>query len=146
VEHCYLLHIEDEDASACLFRAALDEAGIDVSVYRVSDGEQALSFLHRTGAYEKARRPELIVLDLNMPRVDGWAVLLKIRANHDLQKIPLVVLSTSAEPKDQLRALSLGARRYVVKAPGFAGLVQDVESICASFLPCRLNGGFSRFK
>jgi two-component system response regulator len=92
-------------------------------------------YLHRTGAYEKARRPELIVLDLNMPRVDGWAVLLKIRANDDLQKIPVVVLSTSAEPEDQVRPLSLGARRYVVKAPDFDSLVQDAGSICASFLP-----------
>ena len=134
MQACSLLHVEDEDSSARLFLTALEHAGIAVRVYRVSDGAQALSFLHRTGAYEKARRPELIVLDLNMPRLDGWAVLLKIRANDDLQKIPVVVLSTSAEPEDQVRALSLGARRYVVKPPDFDGLVQDVGSICASFL------------
>ena len=132
---CSLLHVEDEDSSACLFRTALDHADIAVSVYRVSDGEQALAFLNRLGPYVTARRPELVVLDLNMPRVDGWTVLLKTRANDDLQKIPVVVLSTSSRSEDETRALSLGARRYVVKPPDFYGLVREVESICADFVP-----------
>jgi len=135
VQACSLLHVEDEDSSACLFRTALDYAGITVSVYRVSDGEQALAFLYRVGPYVTARRPELVVLDLNMPRVDGWTVLLKTRANDDLQKIPVVVLSTSSRSEDETRALSLGARRYVVKPPDFYGLVREVESICADFVP-----------
>src|SRR5690349_18735561 len=59
LDRCTILHVEDEDGSACLFRAALDEAGIGVSVYRVSDGEQALAFLHQAGIYRSARRPEL---------------------------------------------------------------------------------------
>ena len=72
------------------------------------------------------------MLDLNLPRVDGWTVLSKMRTDHGLQKIPVVVLSTSSEPKDEERALSLGARRYVVKPLDFDGLVRDVELICAS--------------
>ncbi|HMJ22054.1 MAG TPA: hypothetical protein VK513_09100, partial [Terriglobales bacterium] len=67
MERCSLLHVEDEDASAYLLRAALDAAGIGVSVYRVSDGEQALAFLNKSGVYQKARQPDLVVLDLNMP-------------------------------------------------------------------------------
>ena len=117
MQACSLLHVEDEDSSACLFRTALGHAGIAVSVYRVSDGEQALAFLNRLGPYLTARRPELVVLDLNMPGVNGWEVLLKIRANDDLQKIPVVVLSTSSRSEDKTRAFSLGARRYVVKPP-----------------------------
>jgi two-component system, chemotaxis family, response regulator Rcp1 len=135
VQTCALLHVEDEDASACLFRTALDRAHIVVSVYRVSDGEQAMAFLNQSGMYQLGVAPNSFVLDLNMPRVDGWTVLLKIRASDVLQKIPVVVLSTSAEPEDQERALLLGARRYVVKPPDFDGLVRDVKWICASFLP-----------
>jgi CheY-like chemotaxis protein len=84
--------------------------------------------------YQLARRPELIVLDLNMPRVDGSTVLLKIRANDDLRKIPVIVLSTSSRSEDQTRAFSLGANRYVVKPADFYGLVREVESICADFI------------
>jgi CheY-like chemotaxis protein len=135
VQSCAVLHVEDEDSSACLFRTALDHAGIAVSVYRVSDGHEALAFLNHSGIYKMARRPELIVLDLNMPRVDGWTVLSTVCANDELRTIPVVVLSTSSQPEDQTRALSLGARRYVIKPDDFYGLVQEVESICADLLP-----------
>jgi CheY-like chemotaxis protein len=112
----------------------LDQAGVGVSVYRVSDGEQALAFLNQAGIYQMARRPELIVLDLNMPRIDGWTVLSSIQANDELQTIPIVVLSTSLRQEDQRRALALGARRYICKPSTFDKLVRDVESICADFL------------
>jgi len=135
LDRCAILHVEDEDGSACLFRAALDEAGIGLSVYRVSDGEQALAFLHQAGIYQSARRPELVVLDLNMPRVDGWTVLRSVKEDEQLRDIPVVVLSTSHLPEDQARALVLGARRYLVKPIGFFDLVRVVESICADFLP-----------
>ena len=135
MQSCALLHVEDEDSSACLFRTALDYAGIAISVYRVSDGEQALAFLNRCGIYKMARRPELIVLDLNMPRVDGWTVLSNLQDSDDLQTIPVVVLSTSWQPEDQMRAFSLGARRYVVKPHDFKSLVELSASICAEFLP-----------
>jgi CheY-like chemotaxis protein len=69
MQTCALLHVEDADAVS--FRAALDEAGIAVSVYRVSNGEQALAFLNKSGDYELARRPAVVVLDLNMPEMDG---------------------------------------------------------------------------
>jgi two-component system response regulator len=135
LQRCALLHAEDENASACLFRAALEQASIEVSVYRVSDGEQALAFLNRSGIYQRARRPELVVLDLNMPRIDGWTVLLRIRENKELNGIPIVVLSTSRQPEDHARALVLGARRYVVKPHDFESLVEAAASICAEFLP-----------
>jgi CheY-like chemotaxis protein len=135
VQTCAMLHVEDEDASACLIRAALDTAGIAVSVYRVSDGEQALAFLSRSGIYKMARRPDVIVLDLNIPRIDGWTVLSRVRASDELREIPVVVLSTSLQTGDQARASSLGVRRYVVKPVDFDDWVQGVESICADFLP-----------
>jgi chemotaxis family two-component system response regulator Rcp1 len=134
MQTCAFLHVEDSDADAFLFRAALDQAGIKVSVYRVSDGEQALAFLHRSGTYTNARRPELLVLDLNMPRMDGWTVLSWIRKDAELESIPAVVLSTSSGPEDRCRALALGARRYVVKPTIFNGWVHEVELICSQFL------------
>ena len=126
--------MEDDDGSARLFKAALYEAGIDVSLYRVSDGEQALAFLHKAGVYRPARRPELVVLDLNMPGVDGWTVLRSVKEDQQLSDIPIVVLSTSEWPEDQARALGEGARRYLVKPFDFFDLVRAVESICADFL------------
>ena len=132
---CSLLHVEDEDASAYLLRAALDAAGIGVSVYRVSDGEQALAFLNKSGVYQKARQPDLVVLDLNMPRVDGWTVLAKIRRREELRDVPIVVLSTSRQREDRERSLALGARRYIIKPHDFESLVEAAASICAEFLP-----------
>jgi len=135
LERCSLLHVEDEDASAYLLRAALDAAGIGVSVYRVSDGEQALAFLNKSGVYQKARQPDLVVLDLNMPRVDGWTVLAKIRRREELRDVPIVVLSTSRQREDRERSLALGARRYIIKPHDFESLVEAAASICAEFLP-----------
>jgi two-component system, chemotaxis family, response regulator Rcp1 len=134
MQTCALLHVEDADADAVSFRAALDEAGLAVSVYRVSDGEQALAFLNKSGDYEMARRPAVVVLDLNMPKMDGWTVLAGIVSNPDTRMIPVVVLSSSRRPDDQARALSLGAARYIVKPFDFDKLVALVRSICADFL------------
>jgi two-component system response regulator len=76
-----------------------------------------------------------VVLDLNMPRVDGWTVLRSVKEDEQLRDIPIVVLTTSPLPEDQAKALVWGARRYVVKPIGFFDLVRAVESICAVFLP-----------
>jgi CheY-like chemotaxis protein len=118
-----LLHVEDEDATAVLFLAAVKEAKIDVIVFRVSDGEQALEYLRRG-----ALRPDLVFLDLNMPKVDGWEVLLEMNANESLRTIPVVVLSTSSLCIDKDRAKTLGARHYLTKPSTFDGLVAAVGS------------------
>jgi len=137
VERCAILHVEDHDADAdaYLFRAALDQAGIGISVYRVSDGDQALAFLHKSGIYQKARRPDLVVLDLNMPRVDGWTVLRSVKEKAELKDVPIVVLSTSQRPEDRTRSMALGARHYLAKPSDFDDLVRMIECLCADFLP-----------
>lgn len=134
MERCSILHVEDHDADAYLFRAALDHAGIGISVYRVSDGEQALAFLHKSGVYQKARQPDLVVLDLNMPRVDGWTVLRSVKGIAELKDVPIVVLSTSQRPEDRTRSMALGARQYLAKPSQFDDLVRVVECLCADFL------------
>ena len=129
-----VLHVEDDDAMAFLFRAALEEAGVDVSVYRVSDGEQALSFVRNAGVYSGARRPHLLILDLNMPKIDGWTVLSEMQEDESLRDIPIAVFSTSSRTEDRLRAYALGARTFVVKPQSFDKLLEEVRSLSAQFL------------
>lgn len=141
MDKCALLHVEDEDASAYLFRAALDEIGAAVSVYRVSDGEQALAFLNRSGAYCDAETPSLVVLDLNLPRIDGWRVLARIQASEPLRDIPVVILSTSSLQEDKRKALAMGAKRYIEKPRDFEVLVQEVKFACMNYLSNAADSG-----
>jgi CheY-like chemotaxis protein len=134
MHECALLHVEDDDAMAYLFRAALDTAGVSISVYRVCDGEQALAFLRKDGAYRGARTPELVVLDANLPKVDGWAVLEAWRADESLQSIPIVLFTTSSNPEDKRRALRLGAREFITKPSNFDTLIEQVKNLCTQFL------------
>jgi CheY-like chemotaxis protein len=130
-----LLHVEDDDSIAFLLRAALEEMGASISVYRVSDGEQALAFLHQSGRYRGAVQPELILLDLNLPKVDGWDVLHAIQQDETLRAIPVVVCSASPRKEDRERALSAGAQRYVVKPAKFSLWLDEIRSALTSFLP-----------
>src|SRR5689334_19322847 len=100
-----LLHVEDDDGIAAVFHAAVEEAGIDATVSRVAGGEQALRYLRGAGLYSGAIRPDIVFLDLNMPGVDGWQVLVEMRANDNLRSIPVVVLTTSSHHSDKDRAL-----------------------------------------
>ena len=130
-----LLHVEDDDSIAFLLRASLDEIGAAISVYRVSDGEQALAFLRKSGVYQEASQPEIILLDLNLPKVDGWEVLREIQADQTLRAIPVVVCSASSRKEDRERALAAGARRYIVKPAKFSSWLEEIRSALASFLP-----------
>jgi CheY-like chemotaxis protein len=132
---CTLLHVEDEDSDAYLLRAALDQAGISTSVYRVCDGKNALAFLSRSEPYQNARRPELVVLDLNLnlPGINGWTVLSEMQTNGDLSAIPVVILSTSSLPEDKERAYALGAKRYIVKPYNFDVMMRSHNRFAANF-------------
>ena len=129
-----LLHVEDEDGAAFLFRSAVREAGLSAIVFRVSNGEEALAFLRRSGPYANAERPQLMVLDLNLPKIDGLSVLSRIRNDESLRTIPVIVISTSARPADKEKAFSLGARNYIVKPDSFEKLTEQVKATCADFL------------
>jgi len=129
-----LLHVEDDDSAAFLFRLALDETELAVSVYRVCDGEQALQFLRKSAPYQNAHRPQLIVLDLNLPKLDGWSVLAEIQKDEHLRSIPVIVLSTAPVHINQARALAGGARLYLEKPDDFDLLVKQVRIHAARFL------------
>ncbi len=129
-----LLHVEDEDGAAFLFRRAVREAGFAALVFRVSNGEEALAFLRKSGPYAHAERPHLMVLDLNLPKIDGLSVLSRIRGDESLRSLPVVVLSTSSRPADKEKAFLLGARHYIVKPDNFEELTEQVKTACAAFL------------
>ena len=130
-----LLHIEDDDASAFLFRAALEEAEIPAVVYRVATGEQAESFLAKSGAYQDAPRPEVLVLDLNLPGMDGWQIIRMVQANESLRSIPIAILTTSSSEKDMQRASAAGVREYIAKPNSFRDLVHELRDAYARLLP-----------
>lgn len=131
-----LLHVEDDDGSAFLFRAALDEAEITASVYRVTDPETALEFLGKVGPYEIAGRPKVIVLDITLPRHDGWWLLRQLQADSSLRSIPVVVVSTESAADTRPTALAAGAHAYIEKPFDFSVFVDEVKAICSPLLCC----------
>lgn len=134
-----LLYVEDEDAAVFLLETALREAGIAVQLFRVSDGEQALAFLRHSGAYAKAPRPDLILLDLNLPRMTGLEVLSEMQNNGELRSIGVVVFTSSSLAADRKRSLSLGAKEYITKPASFDGFVEAVRVACAQ-MPVQVAG------
>jgi CheY-like chemotaxis protein len=126
-----ILLVEDDDTAMVVFRAAVDEADIRVEVRRVPDGEQALEFLRNP----LNNRPDVVFLDLNMPKVDGWQVLLEMRADDSLCSIPAVVFSTSSSPKDKTRAFGLGARHFITTPSTFSLLVSEVQAVWKQLAP-----------
>jgi CheY-like chemotaxis protein len=128
-----LLYVEDEDAAVFLLETALREAGIQLKLYRVSDGEQALAFLRGAGAYEKAPRPDLILLYLNLPRKNGLEVLSEMQNDPRLRDIVVIVFTSSALSSDRRKSLALGAREYITKPSSFDGFVQAVKNACSLF-------------
>jgi CheY-like chemotaxis protein len=124
--------VEDNPADVRFFREALHMAGIRHQLSVVTNGEEALAFLHHQGRFQSAPRPEVVVLDLKLPRVSGHAVLGAIRVDPDLRAIPVVVLTSSYAPRDQERSYDLEADHYVTKPIGLdmlAGELRIIESL-----------------
>ena len=126
-----LLYVEDEDAAVFLLETALKEAQIDVSLYRVADGDEALAFLKKSGSYRDMPRPDLVLLDLNLPRRTGLEVLSEMRSCDDLRSLSVVVFTSSSLPIDKRKSLALGAQEYITKPASFEGFVAAVKSACA---------------
>ena len=128
-----LLYVEDEDAAVFLLETALREAEIRVTLHRVSDGEEALAFLRRVGNYQKAPRPDLILLDLNLPRKTGHEVLAEMRADDVLHDIPVVIFTSSGAASDRRKSMALGASKHLTKPSSFDGFVEAIKDACAPF-------------
>jgi CheY-like chemotaxis protein len=126
-----ILLVEDSETDAELALAALNRGKLKNTVHHVSSGEEALRYLNRECEHAGAKRPDLILLDLNMPGIDGREVLKQVRNSEDLSIIPIVVLTTSAHDKDILASYGLNANNYVVKPVdlnSFFEVIQSVES------------------
>jgi len=124
-----ILLVEDSPSDAEFTVEALKEAKIRNHLSLVEDGVQAMEFLRRQGQYAKAPRPDLIMLDLNLPRKDGREVLAELKADADLKMIPVVVLTTSRAEEDVLRAYQLHANCYITKPVDFQQFLSVVRAI-----------------
>jgi CheY-like chemotaxis protein len=129
-----LLYVEDEDASVFLLETALKEANIPVVLHHVGNGEDALAFLHRSGPYREAPRPDLVLLDLNLPCKGGFDVLSEIQDCEDLRTLAVIIFTTSTLPSDRAKSLALGAQEFINKPLSFDGFIKAVR-IVSTFLP-----------
>jgi CheY-like chemotaxis protein len=121
---------EDNDSDIELVRMALDELGCMVRINTARNGEEALNFLRTLrSAPGPATHPDVILLDLNMPRVGGIEILTYLSQHQDLRSIPVVILTTSDSPRDRATCLRLGAFAYIVKARRFGELVASLAPV-----------------
>jgi CheY-like chemotaxis protein len=124
-----ILLVEDSPSDAEFTNEALKEAKVRNHLSIVEDGVQAMEFLRRQGRYTNAPRPDLIMLDLNLPRKDGREVLAELKADDNLRMIPVVVLTTSRAEEDIIRAYKLHANCYITKPVDFQQFLTVVRSI-----------------
>jgi two-component system, chemotaxis family, response regulator Rcp1 len=129
MEPIVILLVEDSPGDVRLTREALKESKLFTNLYVVRDGAEALTFLRREGEYGDAPRPDIILLDLNLPRLDGRQVLQEIKNDELLKRIPVVVLTTSDNETDVISTYNLHANCYITKPVDFAQFISVVKSI-----------------
>lgn len=130
-----ILMADDDPDDRMLTRDAFEESRLANTLDFVEDGEELMDYLHRRGAYEALLDeplPSLILLDLNMPRKDGREALKEIKADSDLRRIPIVVLTTSKAEEDILRTYDLGVNSFIIKPVTFESLV-DITTTLAKY-------------
>ncbi|MEH0974664.1 response regulator [Micromonospora sp. CPCC 205546] len=110
-----ILVVDDDPGDVLMIEEALADSDVEKVIDVVSDGQEAMEFLRREGRHTDARRPDVILLDLNMPRMDGRQVLGEVKSDEDLRTIPIVVLTTSNADTDIVGSYTLQANAYVTK-------------------------------
>ncbi len=124
-----ILLVEDSPSDAKLTAKTFEKAKVQNRLHIVEDGVEAMDFLRRLGNYQDAPRPDLVLLDLNLPKKDGRKVLAEIKEDPNLQNIPVVVLTTSDSEDDILRSYKLRANCYITKPVTLQHFIKVVESI-----------------
>jgi len=124
-----ILLVEDSPGDVRLTQEAFKNAKVHVNLHVVSDGAEAMAFLGREGKYADAPRPDLMLLDLNLPKKDGRSVLAEIKENPQLKTIPVVILTTSSAEEDILKSYRLHANCYITKPVNLEGFLKVVRSI-----------------
>jgi len=128
-DEIHVLLVEDDPGDIELTRASLEAAKIRLDLAVVTDGEAAMDYLYKRGEYEGVPTPQLVIMDLNLPRKNGREVLADMRADSELKKIPVVVLTTSDADEDIARSYANGANCYVTKPLGLKEFDKVVHSI-----------------
>ena len=127
-----ILHVEDDSNDALLFQHACRKAGMDVNLQVAADGEEALAYLKGADQFNNREThplPNLVVLDLKLPRVNGFDVLAWLRNEQKLRRLPVIVLTSSSHQSDVTRAYDLGANSFLVKPLAFEALVDLAKGI-----------------
>jgi CheY-like chemotaxis protein len=124
-----ILLVEDNPGDARLAKEALKDSKLANNLYHVEDGEQAMRFLYREGEHADAPRPDLVLLDLNLPRKDGREVLAEIKGDAQLRGIPVVILTVSSDEEDILKTYNLHANCYITKPIDLDQFIKVVRSI-----------------
>jgi CheY-like chemotaxis protein len=124
-----ILMVEDNEGDVRLAREAMRDSKIKNTMHHVRDGEEAMAFLRKEGKYTDAPRPDLVLLDLNLPRKNGQEVLTEIKADMDLKRIPVVILTVSSEEADILKTYNAHANCYITKPIDFVQFVKVVRAI-----------------
>lgn len=129
-----ILLVEDDPGNVLLTQEALNENRYPLIIHDVADGVAAMAFLHRAPPYANAVRPDLVLLDLNLPKKDGREVLEDLKSDPDLRSIPVVVLTTSGAEEDVLRSYDLHANAYVQKPLDMDKFVNVIQTFDEFFL------------
>jgi CheY-like chemotaxis protein len=124
-----VLLVDDDEGDLLMIQEALDSGTAAHEIHVAHDGQEALDFLRRKGPFADAPRPDLVLLDLNMPRMDGRQVLAAVKVDQELRKIPIVVLTTSRAPADIASSYDLHANAYVTKPMSLDDLTAVVKGI-----------------
>src|SRR3954470_5519663 len=124
-----ILVVDDDDADALMISEALESSNTQTSVERVTDGREAMDYLRREGRFADAHRPDLILLDLNMPRMDGRETLEAIKTDDQLKSIPVIILTTSGATPDIVSSYQHRANAYVTKPFGLDDFEATVRQI-----------------
>lgn len=124
-----LLLVEDSPSDLLMTKEAFEHAKVLLNVHSVEDGVEAMKFLRREGSYSQVPRPDLILLDLNLPKKDGREVLAELKRDDRLRSIPVVILTTSKAEEDIARAYLLHANCFITKPVGFANFTEVIRSI-----------------
>ncbi|BAY96783.1 two-component response regulator [Tolypothrix tenuis PCC 7101] len=124
-----VLLVEDNPGDALLTRIALEDSKISVNLSVVEDGVEAMAFLRKQDRYAHVPHPDIVLLDLNLPKKDGREVLAEIKGDEHLRRIPVVVLTTSQAEEDIVKAYNLAANCYITKPVDFDQFVRIVRSI-----------------
>jgi CheY-like chemotaxis protein len=129
-----ILLVEDSEADVELTQISIQQTGRDIDLHVVRDGEQCMGFLLKLGQFHDAPTPQLVLLDLHMPRMNGLEVLASINSRRELRSVPVVVLTTSNSRSDVNEAYARHCSGYVIKPMGFSDFSKAIESLLAYWL------------